>query len=143
MSVLESHLTLLEQEAEPRPGLTPAERAGVAGDLVALHAAVYEVLERHIGGEGLTEAHRPLVPLFRRWPHTARRIIAVARDLRTEGQQVGNVDDLLRAVNRAKPVGEDFDQVVRLNQRTARGEAGAHRPLAEVMDELRLEGRPA
>jgi hypothetical protein len=142
VNVLESHLALLEREAEARPGVTTAERAGVVGELIALHAAVFGVMERHVGVNGLAEAHRPLVPLFRRWLETARRIVAAARDLRAAGHPVGDLDDLLRAMNRAKPVAEDFDHVVRLNARLARGEAGTYRPLGEVMDGLRSPRQP-
>ena len=142
-SVLEPHLALLERQAESRSGASAAERAGALEDVVSLHTAVYQVMERHLGEQGLTEAHRPLVPLFRRWLHAARGIVAAARDLRTEGQEVGGLDDLLRAMNRAKPAAEDFDYILGLNQRVGRaGEAATYRPLAEVVDELRSKPRP-
>ena len=141
-SVLDSQLALLERETAGNVETTPAERAGALADLVALHTAVYEVMERRIGDAGLTEAHRPSVPQFRRWIETARRAVAAARQLRTVGEQVPGVDDLVRAINRAKPLAEEFDETVKLNQRIARGEAGTYRPLAEVMDELRSKPQP-
>ena len=142
-SVLDSQLALLERETVGRPDAMPAERAAAVADLVALHTAVYEeVMERRLGDHGLTEAHRPLVPQFRRWIETARRVVAAARDLRAAGESVAGVDDLVRAINRAKPVVEAFDETVSLNQRIARGEAGTYRPLAEVMDELRSKPQP-
>lgn len=135
-------MTLLERETAGHPDATPAERAAAVADLVALHTAVYEAMELRLGDEGLTEAHRPLVPLFQRWLRTARRIIESARDLRKAGQPVGGVDDLVRAINRAKLVAETFEETVALNQRIARGEAGTYRALAEVKDELRSAAQP-
>lgn len=138
-SVLESHLALLEREAEVRMDSTGPERARLLEDVVSLHTAVYEAIERRIAGEGLTEADRPLVPLFRRWLSAARRILQSAGELRSQGQRVHGLDELLRAINRAKPAADDFDQVVAVNRRTASHEPGTHRPLGEVLDELRAQ----
>jgi len=143
VTVLESHLSLLEHEAEGAPESTMSERVERTQDLISLHLAVYEALERHIGGGGLTEAHRPLVPLFQRWLHAARRIVDAARELRRQGQPVPEVDDLVRTINRSKPMAEDFDDFVRLNERIRRGEPGTYRPLDEVIDELRRRDQSA
>jgi hypothetical protein len=99
VTVLESHLSLLEREAEDRPTSTAADRVGLVEDLIGLHLALYERLERHLGQGGVTEAHRPLVPLFIRWLHTARRIKDAACELRREGQEVAGFDLLLRTIN--------------------------------------------
>jgi len=141
VAVLESHLSLLEREAADPSGTNLAERAGFVEDLIVLHLAVFGGMERHLGADGLTEAHRFMVPLFRRWVHTARSLIITARDLRAAGVVI-HLDPLLSAINRAKPVAEDFDHFVELNQRLDRGHAGSYRPLAEVVDELRSEPQP-
>jgi hypothetical protein len=106
-------------------------------DLIAIHLAIFEALQRHIGEHGLTAAHRPLVPLFQRWLETARRIKGTISELRAKGLSVAGLDDLLRTINRSKPVAEDFDDMVALNERLARREPGEYFPLAEVLDELR------
>ena len=137
VSILEPHLELLEREAGSCRGSTPAEQASVVTDLAALHVALYSALERQIGPHGVTEAHRPLVPLFRRWIDTARRIVKAGAELKRQGQNVEGIDDLVRSINHAKPVGEQFDWVVGLNARIARGEEGTYRPLAEFLEELR------
>jgi hypothetical protein len=136
---LESHLALLEREAASSAEVSPAERTRGLEDLVALHLALFEAFERRLGPDGVNEDHRPLVPLFRRWLATARRFAASAAELRRQGHTPARLDDLMWAINRAKLVAEDFDHVVALNQRIARGEAGTYRPLSEVEDELRSE----
>lgn len=141
VAVLESHLSLLEREAETPSGTNVAERAGFIEDLIALHLAVFEGIERHLGEDGLTEVHRFMVPLFRRWVHAARSMIVTARDLKAAGVAI-HLDALLSGINRAKPVADDFDQFVELNQRLGRGDAGSYRPLAEVVDELRSKAQP-
>ena len=141
-SALESHLELLEREAHaaPRAGQAP----GALEELIALHTGLYEVMERRIGPGGLSEGHRPLVPMFRRWLDTARRLAAAAaaRDDHDPGRPAAGLDELLRAMNRAKPVAEDFEHVIRLNERIARGEAGSYRALQVVVDGLRAEPQP-
>lgn len=137
VALLESHLSLLEHEAEGTSEMTISERVDRTQDLISLHLGVYEAMEHHIGEGGLTEANRPLVPLFQRWLHTARRIVDTARELRMQGQPVPGIDDLVRTINRSKPMAEDFDDFVRLNQQIRSGEARTYRPLEEVLDELR------
>jgi hypothetical protein len=136
VAVLESHLSLLEQEANTPSATNAAERTAFVEDVIALHLAVFEAMERHLGADGLTESHRFMVPLYRRWIHSARLMIVTARDLKAAGVTI-HLDPLLSAINRAKPVAEDFDHFVELNQRLDRGQAGSYRPLAEVVDELR------
>jgi hypothetical protein len=136
-TILESHLSLLEGQAEIDPAATPATRASAIQDLLSLHTAFFDVLERRLGSDGVTEADRPLVPLFQRWLTTARRIAPTARALREQGERVTGIDDLARAMNRAKQVAEGFDYFVALNQMTLRGEVEQHVPLNEVLDELR------
>ena len=143
VTVLESHLSLLEHEAEGTCESTLSERVDRIQDLISLHLAVYEGMERHIGEGGLTEAHRHLVPLFQRWLRTARHIVSAARELRVQGQSVPGIDNLVRTINRSKPMAEDFDDFVRLNQRIRSGEAGTYRPLDEVVDELRHRDQSA
>lgn len=140
-TVLESHLSLHEREADERPSLASADGLGGVEDLIALHVALYERLEHHLGQEGLTEAHRPFVPLFSRWLRTARRIKDAASQLRREGHEVAGFELLLRTMNCSKVVAEHFDHFVRLNERLARGDPGDYRPLDEVMDELRRRDR--
>jgi hypothetical protein len=137
VTVLESHLSLLEHEAEDAPESTLSERVEHMRDLISMHLAVYEGMERHLGENGIAEAHRPLVPLFQRWLNTARRISDAARELRIQGHPVPGIDELIRTINRSKPMAEDFEDYVRLNQRIMSGEAGTYRPLDEVLDELR------
>lgn len=138
-TVLESHLALLERAAGVPADAALTERVGGVEDLIALHTAVFEAMERRLGQDGLNEGHRALVPLFRRWLEAARRFAAAGAELRRQGHAVAGLDELLRAMNRAKPVAEDFDQVLALNQRIVRGEAAAYRPLPEVADELRSQ----
>jgi hypothetical protein len=106
-------------------------------DMIAIHLGVFTALESHVGEDGLTAAHRPLVPLYQRWLETARRIKAAVAQLRAKGQNVAGLDDLMRTINRSKLVAERFDDMVALNERMARGEPGEYIPLAEVLDELR------
>ena len=63
-------------------------------------------------------------------------MIVTARDLKVSGVAI-QLEALLSAINRAKPVAEDFDQFLELNQRLDRGDAGCDRPLGEIVDELR------
>ena len=135
-SILESHLELLEKEAAPQISDAQDEVKRVE-QMIAIHLTVFNLLEDQIGDEGLTESHRPLVPLFQRWLETARQIKAAVGALRAKGKTAANFDDLLRMMNRSKPIAEDFDEMVALNERVARGEPGEYFPLAEVLDELR------
>lgn len=137
LTILESQLALLERLSEDSPASTPADRVLIVEDLIALHVVLYLRLEHRLGQDGVTEAHRPLVPLFVRWLHTARRIKGAACALRREGLEVASFDLLLRTINYSKEVAEGFDYFVRLNERLARGEWGDYRPLEEVMEELR------
>lgn len=140
VAALESHLSLLERESQIPPGVSTLDQAKLIQDLVALHLAVFDGLERRLGSEGLTESHRPMVPLFRRWLQTARRLIVWARDLRGNGILI-DLDPLLSAINRAKPIAEDFDYFIGLNQGLDRGLTGSYRSLAEVIDELQHEDK--
>lgn len=142
VSALECHLALLEREALNRPTPSGSEGADRLDEVIALHVGLYEVMERRVGPNGLSDAHRTLVPMFRRWLATARLFVADARDLRAAGRPVVGVDDLLRAINRAKPIAEDFEHIVTLNGRVARGQGGSYRPLAGVVDELRTGPQP-
>lgn len=139
VTLLESHLSLLEQEAEAHPAPTVAEQGTLLDELVALHTAVYEVMELRIGPDGVSERDRPLVPLFRRWLQTGRRIVAAAGASRRAGRPIARLDDLGFAINRSKLVAEDFDRFVELNRRIAAGELGTYRPLSEVWDELQAQ----
>jgi len=143
-TVLESHLALLEQEAEARPTPTAVEQGAMLDVLVALHTAFYGVLESRIGPDGVTEAHRPLVPLFQRWLRTGRRIVQSARESKAAGRRVAGVDDLVKAINLSKAVAEHFDHYVELNKHIAAGDFSifdTYRLLSEVTDELRTQNQ--
>ena len=58
VAVLESHLSLLEREAADPSGTDVAERAGFIEDLILLHLAVLEGMERHLS-RGLLDRGRP------------------------------------------------------------------------------------
>ena len=139
-SLFESILDVLNREAAPQISDAKGEVEHVE-DMIAMHLAVFAALERHLGDDGLAEAHRPLVPLFQRWLETARRIKAKVGELRAKGQTVAGLDDLLRTINRSKPVAERFDDMVELNERIKRGEPGQYRPLSEFLDELRSKSQ--
>jgi hypothetical protein len=138
MSILESHLELLEREVGVHPNSSAAESAIAVEDAISVHLALFDVLERRIGTGGLSEQHRPLVPLFQRWLDAARRIVKSA----AKSSPASGLDGLLRAINRAKPAAEDFDRIVALNNRTTSGETGTYRPLSEVVNGVRSSAQP-
>jgi hypothetical protein len=107
---LESQIGLLERGA-PSPDEREVE------DLIAFHITALDRLESHLDPHGLSEADRPLVPLFQRWLSAAKQVKEAARNLKNQGHTVNGFDDLLRAMNRSKPVAESFDYFVGLNKR--------------------------
>lgn len=109
---LDSQLGLLERQTGS-PNVQEVE------DLIAFHLTTLERLESHLGSEGILETHRRLVPLFQRWLSSARNTKQLVRTLRNAGHSVSNYDDLLRAMNRSKPIAESFDRFVELNARLA------------------------
>jgi hypothetical protein len=115
---LESQIGLLERGSE---SVAPpdAERARLVEDLIAFHLTALERMEKHLGPGGLSERDRPLVPLFQRWLSAARKVKELVRELQRAGQTVAGYDDLLRAMNRSKPVAESFDHFVQLTARLA------------------------
>jgi hypothetical protein len=138
-SVVDSYLALAEQDPAGVGSTGVEERATALEVLVALHTAFYEVLERRLGDDGLTDAHRPLIPLFRRWMESARQMVEQARELRSKGRPIAGIDPLVCAINRAKIPAESFDHFVELNERMKRGEPGTYAPWPEVVRELRAE----
>lgn len=111
-SVLESQIGLLEREPMSH------DRAEVE-DLIAFTLTALSRLESHLGLGGLSELDRPLVPLFRRWLIAAGNVKELAQSQRRAGVAVTGYDDLLRAMNRSKPVAENFEHFVELNRRLA------------------------
>lgn len=111
-TVLESQIGLLERESVS-PDLAEIE------DLIAFALTALARLETHLGPGGLSERDRPLVPLFQRWLIAARNAKELARSLGSAGVTVTGYDDLLRAMNRSKPVAESFEHFVELNGRLA------------------------
>jgi hypothetical protein len=109
---LESELGLLE--TEPISSDVPQVEDRIAFQLIAL-----ERLEARLGAGGLSESDRPLVSLFHRWLMVARKLKETALALRASGHLIGGYDDLLRAINRSKPIAESFDYFVGLNQGAA------------------------
>jgi hypothetical protein len=129
VAFLESQIGLLETGSESfDPAPSGEDRARLAEDLIAFHLTALERLESHLGPGGLSERDRPLVPLFRRWLDSARKVKELARSLRAAGQPAAGYDNLLRAMNRSKPVAESFDRFVELNARLAA--EGSERPAA-------------
>ena len=116
---LESQIGLLEQES-----VSPD--APAVEDLIAFSLTALERLESHLGRGGLSERDRPLVPLFQRWLSAAGKVKEMARSLRNMGETVSGFDDLLRAMNRSKPVAESFDHFVELNRRLASSESASN-----------------
>jgi hypothetical protein len=114
-TVLESQIGLLERES-----VSP-DRAEVE-DLIAFTLTALTRLETHLGAGGLSERDRPLVPLFQRWLIAAGNVKELARGVRSTGVTVNGYDDLLRAVNRSKPVAESFEHFVELNGRLAKAQ---------------------
>lgn len=114
-TILESQIGLLEREP-----LSP-DRAEVE-DLIAFALTALARLEMHLGPGGLSERDRPLVPLFQRWLTAARHVKELAKGLRDSGATVTGYDDLLRAINRSKPVAESFEHFVELNDRLAKSQ---------------------
>ena len=106
---LESELGLLENEPM-------SSDVAQVEDLIAFQLIALARLETWLGPGGLSESDRPMVPLFQRWLIVARKIKQMAQSLKESGQSVGGYDDLLRALNRSKPVAESFDHFVGLNQ---------------------------
>jgi hypothetical protein len=127
VAFLESQISLLETGSELAPPLQDCEHARLVEDLIAFHLTALERLEGHLGIGGLTENGRPFVPLFQRWLNAARKVKLLAKELRSAGQSVAGYDDLLRAMNRSKPVAERFDHFVALNARLAQAETAAQR----------------
>jgi hypothetical protein len=136
VSVLDSILSLLGRDSIEESG-SLVERAAALDEKIAVHVAMFEVMERRLGPAGLTASHRHLVPRYQCWMTVARRMVENARELRKQGQTVSGTDDLVRAINHAKPVAEDFEETVALNERITRGEGGKYIPLAEIRNELR------
>jgi hypothetical protein len=114
-TVLESQIGLLERDPVS-PDVPEVE------DLIAFALTALVRLEKHLGPGALSERDRPLVPLFRRWLSAADKVKELARGLRNTGATVNGYDDLLRAMNRSKPVAESFDHFVELNCRLASAE---------------------
>ena len=105
-----------------RDSVSP-DRAEVE-DLIAFTlTAPYSRPETHLGAGGLSERDRPLVPLFQRWLIAARNVKELAKSLQVAGVTVNGYDDLLRAMNRSKPVAESFEHFVELNGRLAKSQA--------------------
>jgi hypothetical protein len=113
---LESQIGLLERE-QMSPDVSEVE------DLIAFHLTALDRLESHLAPGGLSERDRPLVPLFQRWLSAAGKVKELARSLRSGGKPVNGYDDLLRAMNRSKPVAERFQYFVELNSRLASPES--------------------
>lgn len=107
-TVLESQIGLLERES-----VSPDQ--GEVEDLIAFTLTALARLETHLGAGGLSERDRPLVPLFQRWLIAAGNVKELARGVRDTGVTVNGFDDLLRAMNRLKPVAESFEHFVELN----------------------------
>jgi len=107
VTFLESQIGLLER------GPTSPDASEVE-DLIAFYLTALERLESHLAPGGLSERDRPLVPLFQRWLSAAGKVKEMARNLQGSGETVRGYDDLLRAMNRCKPVAESFDYFVAL-----------------------------
>ena len=139
-NVFESYLALAEQD--PHRGETDlVERAAALEDQVAAHTAILHAMDSRLGEGGLTEAHRPLIPLYQRWMKAARQLVVRAREMRAAGRPITGIDELVCAINSSKDVAEDFDHTVELNEKIRRGEPpGPGRPLDEVMNELAARG---
>lgn len=119
-TVLESQIGLLEREP-----VSP-DRAEVE-DLIAFALTALTRLEMHLAPGGLSERDRPLVPLFQRWLIAARNVKELAKGLQSTGVTVIGYDDLLRAMNRSKPVAESFEHFVELNGRLAESQGVTNR----------------
>jgi hypothetical protein len=113
---LESQIGLLEQESV-------CPDAPAVEDLIAFSLTALERLESHLGRGGLSERDRPLVPLFQRWLSAANKVKELARTLRSTGESVSGYDELLRAMNRSKPVAESFEHFAELNRRLSSSES--------------------
>jgi hypothetical protein len=121
-SVFESYVALTEQDPHTVPSMSLEERALLLEDRVAVHTSLFHAMESRIGPDGLTEAHRPLIPLYQRWMAAARQLVVQAREFRAAGRPLANLDPLGFAINAAKNVADDFDWTVDLNARIRRGE---------------------
>ena len=115
VAFLTSQIGLLEKESL-------SADVGEVEDLIAFSLTALDRLESHLGPDGLSERDRPLVPLFQRWLRAAGKVKEIARTLRNSGVTVRGYDDLLRTMNRSKPVAESFDHFVALNRRLATAE---------------------
>lgn len=114
VNFLESQIGLLERESgSPDPEIE---------DLIAFYLIALERLENHLGSGGLSEKDRPLVPLFQRWLSAAGKVKEMARTRRAVGETINGYDDLLRAMNRSKPIAESFDYFVKLNAQKTNAE---------------------
>jgi hypothetical protein len=111
-TVLESQIRLREREPVS-PDVREIE------DLIAFALTALARLEKHLGPGGLSELDRALVPLFQRWLSAAGKVKELARAMRSTGATVNGYDELLRAMNRSKPVAESFEHFVELNRRLA------------------------
>lgn len=111
-SFLESQIGLLERE-RISPDIREVE------DLIAFYLTALERLESHLGAGGLSERDRPLVALFQRWLSAAGKVKEMVRSIRNAGEKVDGYDELLRAMNRSKPIAQRFNYFVELNGRLA------------------------
>jgi hypothetical protein len=137
VSVLDSYLSLVEHD----PGFGEVEsafdRRKSVEEMLAVHTALFLVMERRLGEEGIKEEHRSLVPLFQRWLAVARRITPAVWELKRAGIKVAGLDEFMFSINRSKWMAEEFDFWIKRNQEIARGELGKTIPLTELMNELR------
>ena len=120
VAFLDSQIGLLETGLETFGSVAPdAEGARLVEDLIAIHLTTLDAWRGTSSG-GISEPDRFLVPLFQRWLNAAaRKVKESAKSLRATGHPVAGYDDLLRAMNRSKPVAERFDYFVELNARLA------------------------
>lgn len=138
--LLEPHLELLKRQARGTLGTSPQEQLETANNLVSLHVALLDELEK-LHPDGFAEAHRPLVRLYQDWLRTAREIKTVVFALKAQGLSIDRLDDFMFAINRSKVGAEHFDETVKSNERMARGESPLESPrtLDEILNELHAE----
>lgn len=134
-SGFETYLAASEQGSQSEPDRSLEERASILEDRVAAHTGIYEAMARRTGE--VSEAHRPLIPLYQRWINAARQLVIQARGFRAQGRPIAGIDELVCAINLAKFVGQDFDHTIDFNDRARRGELGSSIPWSEVDRELR------
>jgi len=135
-SILEPYLALLEQHPERSTDAMGSDRLQDIADAVEIQLAVFEALQRRIGPGGLSDAYRHLIPMFNRWVHSARELLKSAGVLRAT-PFAKTMERLGFAINRAKLVTEDFDEIVRLNKSDLPGQNGPYKSLDEVKSGLR------